>query len=352
MTYPLTCTAGNYCGPTTRQIAETPCPEGTYSSLAALQEESDCWPCKGGYYCDGTGNSAPDGPCTAGYWCQASAIEATPNTFTTDSFGQCPHFHYCEEGVGYGNVCEPGTYANSNQITQSTDCTAQSPGSYAHSVTTDSDDGASYENPLMTTGTCFEGYYCDGGDAWPKHTDKGCDAGEYCIAGATQAETCDVGEWQPNKLQGKCLACPIGHTCYDGAVSTNGLIADYRCPAGYWCPEGTDADPPTSYACPKGTYQPKEGARAQEECIPAPPGYYIGTEAATTFSTDAALCDEGYYCKLGSWTATPGSTTSNANEPTNLIYADYGGICEKGYYCPEGSTVMLPCTPGKKCTAA
>ena len=50
--------------------------------------------------------------------------------------------------------------------------------------------------------------------------------------------------------------------CDEDAVSLNGgaLVADYRCPAGYWCEEGTATDPPPN-ACPKGTYQPNIGAR-------------------------------------------------------------------------------------------
>ena len=339
MTYPETCGPGTYCGPTTRQTGPTNCPEGTYSSLDGLQQESDCWPCKGGSYCGAPGLDAVSGPCTPGYWCQAGAIVAAPPSFTADAYGPCPHFHFCEAEVGYGNVCGPGTYGDDNLLAASSECDAQTAGSYAHSVSTESP--ASYQSPTMTTGTCHEGYYCPGGDAWPKHVDQGCAVGEYCEAGAVAPVACDVGQYQRNKLQGKCLECPWGHSCYDSAVSTAGLAVQYRCPPGYWCPEGTDSDPPAN-ACPKGTYQPKEGARLQEECIPAPPGYYIATEAATAFS-DAAECNQGHYCKLGSWTPTPGD---GAADPAGLIYTDYGGVCQPGYYCPAGSAVPLPCTPG------
>ena len=191
MDYPKQCTPGNYCGPTTGQTGETPCPEGTYSSLTELQQEADCWPCKAGFYCAGTGNSAVSGPCDAGHWCQAGAIEQAPATFTynaatdppTNSYGRCPHFHFCEASVGYGSVCKPGTYADSDELKADTECVDQDPGKYAHTVTTASP--ATWENPAMSQGTCFEGYYCAGGNAWPKHIDSGCAEGYFCVAGAT-----------------------------------------------------------------------------------------------------------------------------------------------------------------------
>ena len=47
----------------------------------------------------------------------------------------------------------------------------------------------------MTSGECYEGYWCDGSDSWPKNEAKGCEVGNYCVAGTDAQAACPEGEY-------------------------------------------------------------------------------------------------------------------------------------------------------------
>ena len=349
MTFPTACDPGSYCGPTVEQTSMTPCPEGTYNKLYDLQSVNECWDCKSGSYCAGTGNADVDGDCDAGHFCTTSAIVSNPSGYSEGLYGTCRSYHFCETGVGRGNVCEPGTFDSALSMTASTDCDDSIAGQFAHTV--DITVSGTYENPVMTSGDCYEGYYCEARSSWPKHVDYGCQENEYCAPAVGSASTCGAGEYQTSKLQGECLLCPWGYECSSSASASNPTteatnLANFECPAGYWCEEGTST---ATNACPQGTYQPNTGAKYKQECIPAPPGFYIDdTISPATSFVDTNLCTAGFFCKLGSWTPTPGITGGDP-DPAGIIYSDYGGECTIGNFCPEGSPVMIPCTPGYMC---
>lgn len=72
------------------------------------------------------------------------------------------------------------------------------------------------------------------------------------------------------------------------------------------------------------------GAKDDSKCVPCPPGHFCDTEAADSVDVTTAYgsagsqkCDPGYYCKLGSYTATPGV----GSDPPGILYNDYGGQC-------------------------
>ena len=67
----IDCPVGHYC-PTGSDLPD-PCANGTYGPVIRLQVPSDCTPCDGGYYCNGTGLNAVSGQCDAGrtyFWKQ------------------------------------------------------------------------------------------------------------------------------------------------------------------------------------------------------------------------------------------------------------------------------------------
>lgn len=60
----LDCPVGHYC-PLGTGLPQ-PCRNGTYAPTTRLKAESECTPCDGGFYCNGTGLSAVTAPCDAG----------------------------------------------------------------------------------------------------------------------------------------------------------------------------------------------------------------------------------------------------------------------------------------------
>jgi hypothetical protein len=100
---------------------------------------------------------------------------------------------------------------------------------------------------------------------------------------------------------------PYTQTTESGALSVSVSLDNFRCPEGYYCVAGTSVLD-SSNECPAGTWNPQTGAKSIDQCIHAPPGFYIDNTAATELynSGETAsdyLCDEGYYCAIGSTTA-------------------------------------------------
>ena len=149
------------------------------------------------------------------------------------------------------------------------------------------------------------------------------------------------------------MACPHGYYCPGKPGGTwpagfSDTVQMLKCDAGHYCP--TRSTSPTHVACPKGTFQPNTGAKSLDECMPAPPGFYI--PAAGTATVDPTkICTQGYFCRMASYKAIPDPST-DSDKPTPLIYADYGGKCAAGWYCPAGTPKPIACTPGKRCTTA
>lgn len=100
---------------------------------------------------------------------------------------------------------------------------------------------------------------------------------------------------------------------------------------GKYCPAGSS----TESNCPAGTYNPYTKKKSASDCISCDPGSYCATAGLTAVT---GTCTAGYYCSLGSTTATPTSGV--------------GGQCQAGYYCPAGATTPLPCPPKKYCSGA
>ena len=121
--------------------------------------------------------------------------------------------------------------------------------------------------------------------------------------------------------------CPAGYTWAAGATA----FAASPCSAGKYCPAGSS----TETSCPAGTYNPYQKKATLTDCISCDPGSYWATAGLTAVT---GQCTAGYFCTLGSTTATPTSGV--------------GGQCQPGYYCPAGATVALPCPPKQYCSTA
>ena len=104
----------------------------------------------------------------------------------------------------------------------------------------------------------------------------------------------------------------------------------FPCPRGFYCPAGTGNN---WRPCPLGTYSNSLNLKEERECTPCDPGKFCGTLNSTAVSGD---CDAGYYCILGSHTATP-QLTNLTHCPATFSHLSIGGKCPRGNYCPKGS---------------
>ena len=330
-------------------ITPEDCSEGFYRHITnGRTEADDCYSCKEGYYCPSPGTQTLNTAniCDPGFWCFAEATESNPSTMVNDKYGPCPAFHYCEGTTGRGMVCPPGTYRESEQGQTSGDCTSIHsvyPGEVSNTIT-------GYESATMNKTDCHPGYYCPSTSDAKTGSQVGfaCTPGHYCEGKNTAEEECPAGTITFNYQSRKCYDCPPGYYCPASAsswinfdptgadISTiKNTITDWitnnKCDPGYYCPSGSSTS--TEYACPLGTYNPNYGAKSVDECIPAPPGYYIDTEGASDFGDGSGgfkKCDGGHYCKLGSFLPNPTSSTNKVgimSDGRDAFILDIGGEC-------------------------
>ena len=94
------------------------CPPGYYCPIGS----SSPVPCTPGNYCETSGLRIPTGPCSAGYYCNHSSSQRDQYV--------CPLGHYCLEGSGLPMPCPAGTYSDTIQNDQLTDCINCTGGKY------------------------------------------------------------------------------------------------------------------------------------------------------------------------------------------------------------------------------
>ena len=341
-TYGDVCPQGNYCPLNTATPIQ--CPEGTYSDQYQNENVSNCLPCTAGMYCAGMGNIVPDGDCDVGWFCPAGSIvpqpagnqclpghecpqqsasqTPCPSGFYQPNVGQgsclncpagmycdqteaiaeeqsgvnesshgvvtpktCPAGFFCPEGtqIASQNPCPIGTFSNDTGLTNSSQCTLCTPGSYCDSP-----------NINEPTGLCFAGSFCTLGATEP--TPVECPQGTYCVIGSSTAENCPKGTYGSasnlTALQ-DCTFCPSGQHC-----DSPGLPAPLGpCDAGFFCSNASEAANPVAQAygdeCPAGHYCP-EGSGSPTACDA---GHYNPVTGSTNISA-CVQCDPGSYCNV------------------------------------------------------
>lgn len=258
---------------------------------------------------------------------------------------------------------------------------ACAPGSYCHPGTAGND--LTMKNFTLPQ-PCYESMYCPEGSASPMGaascapgfycpfgTRISCPAGTYCPqSGLIAPVACPPGTFNGMIAQSACTPCPVGYIC-------PGLdrIMPVICPAGFVCSKQNLSSP--NSLCPRGFYclegtATSDGFRDDTRLRPYPckPGTYCvkGVVSDIVMTGDyrhPQNCTEGFYCELGSFTATgsglcprgficPSGTAVPI--PTDAgTYADLEGMisaadCAPGFYAPTiESTECIPCPPGTSC---
>ncbi|CDJ29124.1 Cast multi-domain protein, related [Eimeria mitis] len=142
-----------------------------------------------------------------------------------------------------------------------------------------------------------------------------------------------------------CLKCPAGYYC-----DTTGLSSPAgACPAGKYCPEGTDSptnakDCTTGHMCPEGSAAPvpcprgtKQPGEGQASCISCDAGYYC--PAGTKWKEPTTFCKHGEVCPPGS--AAPQDCPPN-HFCNTIKLAEPSGPCSGGFICTSRSTSPRP----------
>ena len=207
-------------------------------------------------YCDAQGLPTPRAPCDPGYICISGAYRSTPTDGKTGS--PCPAGGFCTSGQFKSEPCPPGTYSNAAGAINNQDCQTCDPGYYCEKSSSPSPDGP-----------CNPGFYCSKGAVSPNETESS--PGHYSPRGSSDHKPCDVGTYQPYKVQSRCFPCTPGHFCNQTRMSTTN-----PCPVGYYCPEGSEVP----QFCPAGTFNSFTRKSSLSDCLPCPPGKYC--EAASS----------------------------------------------------------------------
>ena len=316
----------------TGQIAQTPCPSGTYNPVGGSTAEEDCIETDPGNFTDasdGVGRTEQE-PCPIGTFQplrgQASCVGADPGhiILTTRGIGQseqtpCPagtfqplsgqtlcRFadigHFVDLALGTGQTeqtpCPIGTY---QARLGATGCDASEPGFF---VDAELGTGQTEQTPCpagtfqaargqVSCDSATPGHFVDIEAGRARAAQTPCPAGTY---------NPDAGATSPDA----CREAGIGH--YVNASDGPGQLEQMRCPGGTYNPEfgATDrsecrttnagyhstssegAAPFGQVACSPGTYQPAEG---QDACLLANEGHAV----AGTAAVEQTPCSPGTY---------------------------------------------------------
>lgn len=129
MTTPIDCEIGYYCPGS--NVFPTPCPIGTYGTLAGQDAVSDCKACDAQQYCDTVGQPAPADYCHAGFICLTGNSRPGPYVTvynpTTQVSGRCPVGYICRAGEATYEFCPATTYQPAEQTDS---CESCPPGKY------------------------------------------------------------------------------------------------------------------------------------------------------------------------------------------------------------------------------
>ena len=137
-------------------------------------------------------------------------------------------------------------------------------------------------------------------------------------------------------------SCPAGLYCPAGTDHFPTNLYD-RCSAGYYCTIHTATQTP----CPVGTLRRIPGGASLSDCIDVEAGYYVST---TGQSSPTGLCSPGYYCTGKSSTATQYACSAGTFRLiTGGTAQSDCGTCPAGSYCGSGSSTPSLCPVGQYC---
>jgi hypothetical protein len=284
---PTICKKGYYNNQTS-QYKCTPCEPGRVCLLDSLHETS---PCPAGYICPSSSIGSLDSnvtvvefssakPCPASEYCPIGSIDAGI---------PCPAGNFCPEGSSMPTQCYPGTFQNSAGMAECYQCPTGYYCSKSNMKTPTKCDAGNICNStglIMPTILCPEGYICPKNTGsypgipplpkdWIYQNPILCPKGRFCYPGTKSEESvngdyttpqlCTIGEYNPDKGQGKCKPCEAGYECTE-----KGMTTEKECSKGTYRPN--DPGQINCLPCPDGTYGYREGLADIKDCETCPAG--------------------------------------------------------------------------------
>ncbi|CCI46527.1 unnamed protein product [Albugo candida] len=328
------CPKGFYCRSGTLPIA---CPMGTYNNETGKAQRQDCRECNAGRLCNDTGIIDMDSyRCPRGSYCVRGAI--TSNWCPDGTYGefdgaerieecvQCPEGSYCSQGASRPQVCPSSTYCPLGSG-QPLPCPLGFYCTYNSWLPLNCPRGYVCPFGSATPIRCQRGFYCPGNSDFPLPCPLGTIGratptnGSYSTP-LESCEKCPKGTYADTYLQKECTSCERGFICLGGTTSKAPMDVDvdhgYPCPAGYFCPQASHQ----AIACPAGTYQPKETAGNDSDCLLCPLGTYQMNTAATNCIP----------CSRSSFTLLPGGVQCKCKGSHRAFQRSDGACtCEPGF---------------------
>ena len=224
---------------------------------------------------------------------------------------ECEAGHFCPAGASSSTACAAGTYSDRTKLSEQSHCKECEPGYFCTG------------GESASTQQCQQGYACPGGASsatpsgvysktnTPRNNGQ-CPKGHYCPTGTDIPKPCERGKYQPSEGQHECLDCPEGKYCHEIGLWDASSLPD--CADGFHCIKGNKVDKPNgsvpadggpcaagsyclkglSTQCAAGTYEPRTGSSACQQC---PAGYKCVQGA-----TSPTICPIYYFCAAGSST--------------------------------------------------
>ncbi|KAL7555003.1 hypothetical protein ACHAWF_018580 [Thalassiosira exigua] len=404
----LSCPRGSYCSGLMEKNF-TLCDPGTYQPSPG---QSSCIKCPRGYFCNDFGMSVPRicpphhfcdekgmdraKPCPTNYICDRGTATLATACLKSFDFGTESCFDNSTDDFGLqASIFPAQVWAERHLMPLDEDApTKPIRGRFCHDMSClkfeDSDDfqvfdksfdysftGFALRRPRCLDGTncnpevspssrlCTIGHFCRLGIKKP------CMVGTYCPHDHVfDPIPCEPGSFNFMIGQEKCTPCPIGYycpsyglsdpvICLPGYVcSKKGLASpNIRCPAGFYCQNGTKTSDPfrndttlRPYACTPGTFcfagtgfnEVKDGVVGYAQ--PCAAGFFC--EAASTSPKGSGACPPAFQCPKG---------TANPRPTPKGFYAEHPGTiestaCLPGFYAPTIQTAQCyECPPGTSC---
>ena len=326
------------------------CPIGRYQSNPG---GSECRKCPLGYVSDAKATQCT--PCGAGQFqekilqdsCKLCPAGKAENSLGSTGCNTCPEGFFAAAGATSCQRCPRGRYGDVQELAACKACDAGKAAS-SEGMTSCHNCGLGRFQGNAGQSGCPR---CPGGYYQPTSGQSTCilaDAGYYAPVGARRQDVCPMGRYAsvPGSHAWTCEGpvqagrysrqvaltsstggnpCPAGR--YGRAGETHEDCTG-RCPAGYFCQEGTGIHEweecgDISLYCPYGSSSPRL----------VPEGFYASGNANTQGT--ARRCELGYFCETSRRHPCPAGRYGDVlglTSPTCI--AD----CENGFVCPPGSS--------------